>query len=76
MPALGTDCQAKTLARQSAGKGDDARGRSAHLGSRRSADVDASVLAACIRIVPGDERPEHRPLDWPAPRGRTRNVPE
>jgi hypothetical protein len=76
IPVLGADRQAEPLARKPAGVGDDPRGRSAYLGSRRSADVDAAVLAARIRVVAGDERPEHRPLDRPAPRSRTRDVGE
>jgi hypothetical protein len=73
---LGADRQTEPLARQPAGEGDDPRGRSAHLGARRSADVDAAVLAARVRVVPQDERTQHRPLDRPAPRSRARSVGE
>ena len=76
IPVLGADRQAEPLARQPAGVGDDPRGRSAYVGSRRRADVDAAVLAARIRVVAGDERPEHRSLDRPAPCSRTRDVGE
>lgn len=76
VPAFGADRQAEPFARQPAGVGDDPRGWSAHLGSRRSADVDAAVLTARIGIVRGHEWPEHRPLDRPAPRCRARDVPE
>jgi hypothetical protein len=34
------------------------------------------VLAAGIRIVAGDERPEHRALDRPAPRSRAWSTDE
>jgi hypothetical protein len=72
----GADRQAEPLAREPACVGDDPRGRSAYLGSGRRADVDAAVLAARIRVAAGDERPEHRPVDRPAPRSRTRGMGE
>jgi hypothetical protein len=72
----GADRQAEPLAREAAGVGDDPRGRSAYLGSRRRADVDAAVLAARIRVVAGEEGPEHRSLDRPAPGRRTRDMYE
>jgi len=65
----GADRQAEPVARHLPGEGDDAGSRSARVGSGRSGDVDAAVLAARIRIVPGGERPEHLALDGPAPRG-------
>jgi hypothetical protein len=67
---LGTDRQAAALPRQLPCKRDHPCRRGAHFGSRRRADVDSSVLAARIRIAFGDERPEHRAFDRPAPRGR------
>ena len=76
IPILGTDRQAEPLVRQPPDEGDDSGGRSAHLGAHRRADVDPAVLAARVRVVLGDERPEHRALDGPGPRGRARNVRE
>jgi len=73
---LRTDRQTKPLARQVACEGDDSGRRSAHAGSSRSPDVDPAMLAARIRVVPCDERPQHRPLDRPAPRSRARDLGE
>jgi hypothetical protein len=74
--ALGPDRQAEPFVRQPPGEGDDPRRRSAHIGSRRRPDVDAAMLTARVRIALGDERPEHRPLDGPGPRGRARGMSE
>ena len=76
MPVLGADRQTEPLARQPARVGDDPGGRSAHVGPRRCADVDAAVLATGVRIVTHDERPEHRPVDGPAPGSRSRGMGE
>jgi hypothetical protein len=76
VPVLRADRQTAAFARQLTGEGDDPGRRSAHLGSRRRADVDPAMLAARVRVVLGDERPEHRPLDRPAPRGRARDMGE
>ena len=70
------DRQAETLARKLPGEGDDSGRRSAHIGSRRRADVHPTVLAAGVRVALGDERPQHRPLDRPRPGGRARGVHE
>ena len=48
-------------------EGHDPGGRGAHIGPGRSADVDATVLTARVRVAPVDERPEHRPVDGPHP---------
>lgn len=45
---------------------DAARGRQ-HVRPGRSADVDSAVLAAGVRVVVGDERPQHRAVDRPGP---------
>ncbi|MEP6909102.1 MAG: hypothetical protein ABI896_01570 [Actinomycetota bacterium] len=67
---LSPDREAQALARQSTSEGDDPGRRSDHVGSGGRTDVDSPVLAARIRIALGDERPEHRSLDRPRPRGR------
>lgn len=76
VPILGADRQAAPLAGQLSREGDDSGRRRAHVGSRLRPDVDASMLAARVRVFSGDERPEHRPIDGPAPRGRARGVRE
>jgi hypothetical protein len=48
-------------------EGDDARGRGANLRTGRRGDVDSTVLAAGVGVVFGDERPQHRAVDWPSP---------
>ena len=76
VPVLGTDRHAAPLARQLTCEGDDPGRRCAHVGSRRRADVDPAVLAAGVRVVAGDERPQHRPVDRPGPGSRARDVRE
>jgi hypothetical protein len=41
---------------------------------RRSADVDAAVLAARVRIVAERERAQDRPFDGPVPARRGRRL--
>jgi hypothetical protein len=73
VPVLGADRQTPTLVRNLAGEGDDPGHRSAHIGARRRADVDSAVLPASVRVVAGDEGPEHWAVDRPAPSGRARH---
>jgi hypothetical protein len=68
--------QAETLAGQPARVGDDSGGRGANVAAGRSADVDAPVLAAGIRVVLCDERPQDGSVDGPRPGARTRGVRE
>jgi len=70
---LRADRQAAARTGNLAGERDDPSHRSAHLCARRCADVDSAVLPASVRIVAGDERPEHRTVDRPAPTGRARH---
>jgi len=53
-------------------KRDDAGGGSPHVGTGRSGNVDPPVLTARVRVVLGDERPEHRAVDRPRPSRRGR----
>ena len=73
---LGSDSQAETLSRQSPGKRDDPTGGGTDLRARGSSDVDPSVLAPGVRILTGDERPQHRPVDRPHPCRRSRREHE
>jgi len=70
---LGTDRQAAALTGNLARERDDPGRRSAHLSARRRADVDSAVLPASVRVVTGDEGPEHWAVDRPAPSGRARH---
>jgi hypothetical protein len=70
---LGTDRQAAALMGNLAGERHDSGHRSAHLSARRRADVDSTVLPASVRVVTGDEGPEHGAVDRPAPSGRARH---
>ena len=73
---LGADRQTAAGMRNLAGEGHDPGHRSAHVGAGLGADVDSAVLSASVRVVAGDEGPEHRPLDGPAPPGRARHESE
>jgi len=59
--------QAEALMWQLPDERHDPAGRGAHIGAGRSADVDATVLTARVRVAPVHERPEHRPVDGPRP---------
>jgi len=72
VPVLGADRQAAALARHLPRERDHARRGSAHVGTARRADVDAAVLPAGVRVVVSYERPQHRAIHRPAPRGRAR----
>jgi hypothetical protein len=63
----GADRQALALARDRAREEDDPGRRRAHVGPRRRGDVDPAMLAAPVRILAPDERPQHRPVHGPAP---------
>ncbi|MEK6274890.1 MAG: hypothetical protein AABM30_06065 [Actinomycetota bacterium] len=76
IPVRCANRQTEPFPRQPAGEGDNPRRRSPHVGPRRRADVDPTVLAARVRVFLGDERTEHRPLDGPGPGRRTRGVSE
>jgi len=68
--------QAQTLVRRSPGERDDpARGRT-DVRACRGADVDAAMLAARVRVVSRDERPQHGTVDGPCPRRRPRRQHE
>jgi hypothetical protein len=69
---LGSDRQAEALSRQSSGERDHPTRGGTNIRARGSSDVDPSVLATRIRIAAGDERPQHRPVDRPGPRRRSR----
>jgi len=70
---LRADRQAAALTGNLTGERDDPGHRSAHVCPRRRADIDPSVLPASVRIVAGDEGPEHGAVDRPAPAGRARH---
>jgi hypothetical protein len=70
---LRADRQAAPLTGNLARERDDPGHRSAHVCARRRADVDSAVLPASVRVVTGDEGPEHGAVDRPAPSGRTRH---
>ena len=72
IPVLRADCQAAASVRNLAGERDDSSHRSAHLCARRRAYVDPAVLPSSVRVVAGDEGPEHRAVDRPAPARRAR----
>jgi hypothetical protein len=76
-PAIrGPHRQAQPLARHSScERHGAARGRT-HVGTGRSADVDAAVLSARVRVVPGDERPQHGTVGGPRPRRGARHQHE
>jgi hypothetical protein len=76
VPVLGADRQTPTLVRNLAGESDDPGHRSAHVGARRRADVDSAVLPASVRVVAGDEGPQHGAVDGPAPPGSARDEGE
>ena len=67
--------EAKALVRQLSDERHDPVHRGVHVRPGRSADVDAAVLAAAVRI-PTDERPQHRSVDGPRPRRRARRQDE
>jgi hypothetical protein len=71
VPVLGPDRQAPTFVWQLPGESDDSGRRRHHIRARRRADVDSTVLAAGVGVVPSDERPKHRAVDRPAPPRRT-----
>ena len=73
---LGSDRQAETLSRQSSGERDHPTRGGTDVRARGSCDVDPSVLAARVRIAVGHERPQHRPVDRPGPRRRSRRKHE
>ena len=66
----GADGQAEALVRQLPDERHGPVHRGAHVRPGWSADVDAAMLAAPVRIAAADERPEHRPVDRPRPGGR------
>jgi hypothetical protein len=70
----GPDRQTETRMRKRAREGDEAVRRRAHVRPHRRTDVDAAMLAARVRIVPRDERPQHRPVDRPGPGVRVGDV--
>jgi hypothetical protein len=70
---LRADRQAAARTGNLAGERDDPGHRSPHLSARRRADVDSAVLPASVRVITGDEGPEHRAVDRPAPSGRARH---
>ena len=53
--------------RHGSGKRDRAGRRSPHVRAQIAGDVDAAMLAACVRIAPEDERTEDTPVDRPRP---------
>jgi hypothetical protein len=76
-PAIrGPHRQTQPLARQASGERDGAARGRAHVGTGRSADVDAAVLSPRVRVVPGDERPQHGTVGGPCPRGGARHQHE
>jgi len=76
VPARGANRQALPFVRQLPREGDEAGRGSPDIGARRSADVDAPVLTARVRIVIRHERAQHGTVDRPRPRGRLRDVRE
>lgn len=64
--------QAEPFVRKLPGKRHDAGRGSLDIAAGVSGDVDPTVLAARVRVVLGDERPEHRPFDRPRPGRRRR----
>jgi hypothetical protein len=72
-PVLGLDCHALAADRDGPGEGDRSGGWSRNRRARGSADVDAPVLPARIRIFPESERSQHRALNGPGPGSRFRN---
>jgi hypothetical protein len=64
---LGADRHAEPGVWQRAGERDHPARRRAHVGARERPDVHTAVLPAQVRIVLGEEAPEHRAVDWPAP---------
>ena len=73
---LGADRQAQPLMRQLSGVRSHPDGRRPNVGPRRRADVTPSMLTARVRIVVGDERPQHRAVDGPRPGRRARSQGE
>lgn len=76
VPVFCANRQAAALARHLAGERNDSGHGRVYVGARRCADIDSTVLTASVRVVAGDEGSEHRPLDRPAPPGRTRHESE
>jgi hypothetical protein len=67
VPVLGADGDAEPRMWQRAGEGDHAARGCPHVGARERPDVHTAVLTALVRIVIGEEGPEHWPVDGPAP---------
>lgn len=72
----GPDRETQPLVRQPPDERGHARRRRANVRTGRSADVDAAVLSARVRIALGDERTQHGAVDRPGPGGRTRSQHE
>jgi hypothetical protein len=64
--------QAQPFVRQLSDEGGDAGCGGLDVGTRGRRDVDSAVLAACIRVVLGGKRSQHRALDGPRPGSRGR----
>ena len=69
-PVGGANRERQPGSRNGSGKTDNTRFWCAHIRARRRSDVDASMLAAGVRVVVEHKPPEHRPVDRPAPRVR------
>jgi hypothetical protein len=71
-PVAGLERYRAAVARQCADEAHDAGRRCEHRLSLGAADVHASVLARLVLVDSEDERPQHVPGGWPAPRVRAR----